>query len=581
MVMLTTDTEVLSVMGAIGWIRRVLSRHANLAVLIGFLCIGTATFASGFSNPFLGDDNPQIVNNLLVHSVSNIGAFFTAGTMYNGGDLTGVFYRPMMTTVYTLICAGLGLNPLPYHVFQLALHVLGAWLCFLIFRYFFKPSWSVIMALIFLVHPINSQSVFAIATLQEPLFVDFGLTGLWVLLRFKSKRALILAGACLLLSLLSKETGILFIGITLAYLGFFDRKRIVWFAAITAGILLVYFALKIHAVGFASNPQLAPIDKLGLVDRLASIPYIILLYLKLFIFPVYIAFGYFSVHSYGSFSDFWLPLVVVINLMLAGAYVGSLLYQSKGRPWFWKYVFFWVWLCLGLGLHLQVIPLDMTASTTWFYLAGIGVLGIVGVCLSAFKVKLTKPVLLGVILIVSIFAMRSAVRGYDWRSMGVIAQKDIAYGEDSYLAEQILAYGAFSAKNYGLSLSYAERSTHQWITAGNSDILGKARFWTGDRVGAKQALVLGMEHQQYYALYEDYARVAILYPEPRADVLVLERGVKLFPRDSIIWLGLAVSKARAGDIAGAKTAVVSAREYGDTSDVREVYDRIMSGKSVD
>lgn len=568
-------------MGAIGWIRRVLSRHASLTVLIGFLGIGTATFASGFNNPFLGDDNPQIVNNLLVHSVSNIGAFFTAGTMYNGGDLTGVFYRPMMTTIYSLVYAGFGLNPFPYHLLQLVLHVLGAWLCFLVFRYFFKPSWSFILALVFLIHPINSQSVFAIATLQEPLFVDFGLAGLWVLLRFKSKRALILAGVCLLLSLLSKETGILFAGISLAYLGLFDRKRLAWFAAITAAVLVVYFVLKIHAVGFVSNPQLAPIDKLGLVDRLANIPYIVLLYLKLFVFPVHIAFGYFSVYSYGSFSVFCLPLIVVINLLLVGAYVGSVLYQSKGRPWFWKYIFFWVWLCLGLGLHLQIIPLDMTASTTWFYLAGIGVLGIIGVCLTAFKIRLTRPVLLGVILIISLFAVRSAVRGFDWRSMGVIAQKDIAYGENSYLAEQILAYGAFSDKNYGLALNYAERSTQQWITAGNSDILGKARFWTGNSAGAKQALVLGMEHQQYYAIYEDYARVAILYSEPRADISVLERGVKLFPRDSVVWLGLAISKARAGDIAGAKTAVMNARKYGDTSDVREVYDRIMSGRSVD
>jgi hypothetical protein len=565
-------------MGAVG-LRRFLSRHASLAVLVCFLGIGFVTFATGLVNPFLGDDQSQIVENPTIRSLGNLPQFFRGGTMYNGdssGPLEGVFYRPIMTTAYSLIYAGFGLHPLPFHLVQLCLHVLGAWLAFLVLRYFFRTKLALILAAIFLVHPINSQSVFAIATLQEPLYLDFGLLAFWLMLRFKGHTwAVVAAGCALLLSMLSKETGLLFVLLIGAYLAIYDRRRLVLFGLMSALVVAAYFGLKINAVGLAHNPKIAPIDALSLVDRLANVPAIILGYVGLFLLPVSVASGYYWVHSYASFTGFWLPLIVVINLFLVWLYGMSRLYHRADRGGFWKYVFFSIWLGLGLGLHLQIIPLDMTLSSTWFYFAGVGALGMVGVVISQFSFTRKRSGAIIALGTVAILAALSAVRGLDWRSHPVLAARDVAIGEDSYVAENILAYAALDQGNYRLARQHAERSVRIWPAATNSDVLGRVLFFQGDYSAAKHTLVKGINHQPFYFLFEHYADVSIFNPEPDRDLPVLEQGVKLFPQNSTLWFALALVNWRAGDLPKAKMAIGNARKYGDSQDIREAYNRIM------
>jgi len=54
--------------------------------------------------------------------------------------------------------------------------------------------------------------------MQEELFFLFGILAIWSLLRFDSVKSLIFAALCLFLSLLSKETAVVFIVVALLYL---------------------------------------------------------------------------------------------------------------------------------------------------------------------------------------------------------------------------------------------------------------------------------------------------------------------------------------------------------------------------
>jgi hypothetical protein len=67
---------------------------------------GIVVFWSGLTSPFLGDDFDQIVDNIPVHSLANIRLFFEGGTFYNGhglAPLSGAYYRPLMTAVFSLL----------------------------------------------------------------------------------------------------------------------------------------------------------------------------------------------------------------------------------------------------------------------------------------------------------------------------------------------------------------------------------------------------------------------------------------------------------------------------------------------
>src|SRR6185369_4762387 len=87
--------------------------------LVALTVIGAVVFWSGLSNPFIGDDLLQIVPSIPVHSIENIGLFFQGSTFYNGqglAPLTGIYYRPMMVTAYSLVYSLFGPAPTAFHI---------------------------------------------------------------------------------------------------------------------------------------------------------------------------------------------------------------------------------------------------------------------------------------------------------------------------------------------------------------------------------------------------------------------------------------------------------------------------------
>ncbi len=252
--------------------------------------VGLTVFFTGLHNPFMGDDDRQIVSNIPVHSIANIRLFFEGSTFYNSQGLTplsGSYYRPLMTTVFSLLYTLFGPHPVYFHPFQLILYIGGAILLYLFLQKSFGSILSLALSLVFLVHPVNSQAVFAIPSMQEGLFFFFGMLAIWSLVRFRSVRSLLFVALCLFLSLLSKEIGVLFVVMSALYLFWFDRKRLLAYLSVMVLPIIFYLLLKIHAVGLFAGPNqnIAPIASLSLGGRLLTAPAIVLFYITKFIFP--------------------------------------------------------------------------------------------------------------------------------------------------------------------------------------------------------------------------------------------------------------------------------------------------------
>src|SRR3989344_9474682 len=94
-------------------------RFILLITLIGFIL-----YANSLLNCFVWDDEEQILNNSLVHSVSNIPSFFKGGTFNVSGSpkLIGIYYRPLMTSFFSLLYTLFGPNPFFFHLFQVFIH---------------------------------------------------------------------------------------------------------------------------------------------------------------------------------------------------------------------------------------------------------------------------------------------------------------------------------------------------------------------------------------------------------------------------------------------------------------------------
>lgn len=126
------------------------------------LCLalaGALVYLNTLSNPFVFDDTPWVIGNPRIQSLANVGEMLTATN------------RPVMELTLALNYALGGENPTGYHLFNLIIHVLAGLVLYGLIRrtlvlpeiseaYRDKARWLAgAVALLWLVHPLNTQSV--------------------------------------------------------------------------------------------------------------------------------------------------------------------------------------------------------------------------------------------------------------------------------------------------------------------------------------------------------------------------------------------------------------------------------------
>jgi hypothetical protein len=283
--------------------------------------LGLLVYFNGLFGTFVWDDVYQIQDNVLVHSVSHFLSFFLGSTFTpeNSSQLGGLYYRPLMTLAFSVLNTFFGPQTFPYLLLQLCIHIVNSLLIFYLFKKFFKEIFAFFLALIFLVHPINVESVVYIATLGEPLFFFFGISALinFMKERLDIKRYVYIF-LLLLASIFSKETGILFGVLIIIYYILFKKKTLPDTLK-TIGIVVVQIAFylfmrfdvaKVNVIKLPDVPMMtAPLS-----ERIFSMPAIFLFYVKTFFFPFNL-FIYQEWMVSGPGIDFFLPLILDILII--------------------------------------------------------------------------------------------------------------------------------------------------------------------------------------------------------------------------------------------------------------------------
>jgi tetratricopeptide (TPR) repeat protein len=531
--------------------------------------IGIGVYFDGLKNQFLGDDALQIVNNPVVHSISHVRLLFEGGTFYLDRGmvpLSGVYYRPLMTACFSLIYTLFGAQPFYFHIFQLIICIGSSIILYLFFCYSFRPAIALFLALLFLIDPLNSQIVFEIANLQDALYFFFGILALYILIRFASLRSLAGACGCLLLSLLAKETAILFIMICLLYLYWWNRKRLLPFILIMIVPITIWLVLKIHAVGFNSNPGNSPIDRLSLGSRFMNDPQIVLFYISKLIFPWRLASGYYWIHSNFSLRYFLLPLVLELLLLAGLVYIGYLL-RKAGKTDYYTYLFFAAWTSVGLLLTLQIIPLDLTVSESWFYFPSAGVFGMIGavwIGLSASKyIRIDLRIIaLFAVAVLLLIGLRTAIRGRDWRSEHIIAIHDVIASPSDFNADNTLADQLIQQGNFKLAAIYTKRSIAINPAASSYLDLGVISYDQGNYAAAENAYEHSLYYIRYESTYENLGLLTLFYGTPTNNVRLLNEGLEQYPHDASLWMYLAILYQRINNRSGAVNAIHTAALYG-------------------
>ena len=546
--------------------------------------VGFAVYASGLTNPFIEDDLNQIVNNVPVHSIANILLFFQSGTFFNGqlNALTqGGFFRPLMTTAFAGLYTAFAANPFYFHLFQMVLIIGTTLLIYLFLRYSFKPLMALVLALIFLVHPMNSQDVYYIAATGDLLYLFFGMLALWLLIRFTSLRSMVAATACLFCSLLSKESGVLFVVMALLYLFWFDRERLRKFIIILVPAIVIYLALRFHAVGLWDRISLAPIDNLNLGQRLMTAPSIMSFYIVKFLFPGSLAMQYYWIYPQFSLLHVALPLIIdiaVIALCVLGA---RRLRGIASRGQYLSYLFFGTWAAAGVLPCLQIVSLDMTACETWFSFSMIGVLGMIGILLVAYQDRFQWSWLSVLSLaIICTLGARTAVRGLDWHDQLSFSYKEIAASPGDYSAYNDIAYGLIQQNQYAQAASYSRESIAIYPSPDSYNNLGYSLAHLGQFAAAADAYDDGIRYGDDYRLYGGRGWLTLVYGSYASNLQFLEGAIQKFPQDPALLMYYAILEENHGDNTVAKDAITKAVNYGPGQIPESLYDDIISNQKL-
>lgn len=175
--------------------------------------------------------------------------------MFSPGE--GYYFRPIIELSYYVDSFLWLQNPFIIHTENIIIHVINAWLIFLIASRLAPENilFAFLSAVVFAVHPINSEAICWLAGRTDPMAMMFILLGVHSLLKgVKRNETLhywcaVGFGCC---ALLTKETAVIFLPVACLMLWWFNAdikvQKISWLVTggVCVGILLFFFLFKQH-----------------------------------------------------------------------------------------------------------------------------------------------------------------------------------------------------------------------------------------------------------------------------------------------------------------------------------------------
>lgn len=540
---------------------------------LALILIGLIVFANSFFNGFVWDDEEQVLNNTLVHSVTNLPQLFLGSTFNTGGGggLAGMYYKPMMSVAFASLYTVFGANSFFFHLFQVGLHIANSVMLFTLFGLFFSAPLAFFLALVFLVHPINVETAVYVSALQDTLFMFFGLLALQKLRSLKwSHKTEITVCLLLLFSLLSKETGLLFLPVIVGYAWFFLRKRFNFSLIASASSLAVYLFLRLVVANVPfGHFGPSPILNAPLSVRLLTMPKIAFYYLKTAVFPKDLAIAQHWLVKTADWPNFYLPLI--IDLLVAAAILSWLIFIWRKLPKLLPAaLFFSGWFAEGMFLHLQIFPLDMTVAERWFYFPFAGLLGILGTVLMQIPVskKVTKVLTALAVVLILLLSARTIVRNSNWQNGLTLYGHDIKISQNAFDLENNYGVELFRAGDLTDAAIHFQRSTElapNWWT--NWSNLGAIEERRNNLTQAKKDYQKAIANGGYYLAYENLANI-YFKENPREARDFCKKSLNALPLNSRLWFILSLSDYKLGK---KDEALLAARQAYILSPTQETY----------
>jgi hypothetical protein len=230
-----------------------------------------------------------------------------------------------MMSTYLVLKNIFGNHPLPFHIFNFVLHIINAFLMFVLLRHLkCSNGLATLLAALFATHPLVIEAVVWIGGVQDLYSLFFPLVLYILLLRWQQLRAIhwLAIAMTTFAAFMAKETNILH-GVPAIFLLLVDKpvengkgrfNRLVKFVTIHLVAMASYLTIRKIFIDFTELPQgVEPIDVI------VSFSKAVLVFTKLFIMPLPLKF-----HRPLTVEDLSVATMVLVAALVIGALIWAL-----------------------------------------------------------------------------------------------------------------------------------------------------------------------------------------------------------------------------------------------------------------
>ena len=378
-------------------------------VLLTLAVVTIGVYSVSFFNGFVLDDEIIIVKNSPTPRLSNI------GTVLFSPDLIKPYYRPLNRATYLLDYWIFGMSPMWFHAVNIFIHLLNVILLYATGARILKNRGAAfVAALLFAVHPVNSEAVNFISARNTLLSLFFYLAFFLAFMHAREKGARwpLFSAFLFFCGLLSKETSFMLIALIALYTlvplpGAVSEKGRMNLLSILPYLFFagVYFVMRIYSLHGMMGIS---IPDVGLLSRLARNYHIIPQYIALLVFPTDLTVCH-TIPEADLFSPFWFFPVWVALFVAIWFIIRS---RNKAA------LFGLAWYAMNYLPISNIVPIPSEPMTERFlYLPAVGFFLLVGAGITRlFNLQRARRPAWGIIAVIAIaLAMVTIHRNLDWK----------------------------------------------------------------------------------------------------------------------------------------------------------------------
>jgi len=390
-----------------------------LPILILILA-GGFVYAFNLNNGLFWDDDDWIINNNFVHTISwdNIKFWLTHNTLAGVG-LKSNYYRPFLFFTFAFNYMVAGIQPFFWHLTNNLIHVANAVMIFFLLRRFSGRLVAFLTALIFTVHPLQTEAITYISGRGDSLAVFFMLLSLVFYLKSKLHGSPVQQGCrviwwkvasivSLALAILSRENSIIFpFLLMIFYIAFLSDqgstflkiqgrtflsslKKAFKEALPYFGLVLIYGILRLTILNFQNTLNFYATPNLyseNLLYRLFTFMHVLADYFRLLLVPLGLHMERsMTVHTSLLQWPVWLGVLIILFILSVLLWL-----YKKNHPDFKAWLFGWGWFFAALAPVSGITPINAVIYEHWLYLPMVGFWFVVAYYLSKLFYNKNRP----------------------------------------------------------------------------------------------------------------------------------------------------------------------------------------------